>query len=243
MTTLTAPLPPDMPSRMRQLRRDKVGRPVPWFVGDVDGQPDFRFMDSKKLVQAVQEQLCFICGQRLNRVHRGDPAPKGTFVAGPMCLINRTSAEPPNHGDCAEWSAKACPFLTKPAKDRRTTNMPENIVDPAGFSIERNPGVTALIESEKWNYYPVPDGMGGHGILFDFQRIKNVRWMAEGKNADPEQVFESIETGLPQLVAMAEMELGAMPVLARKTRDAMRWLPSTSLAPYPVIRGVLAELP
>jgi hypothetical protein len=241
-TAASISLPPDMPSRMRQLRRDKVGRPIPWFVGDVNGEPDFRFMDGAKLVQAIKEQLCFICGQKLNR-NREANGPKGVFVAGPMCLINRTSAEPPNHGDCAEWSSKACPFLTKPLKIRRTSDIPDTVVDPAGFSIERNPGVTALIESERWSYFQVPDGLGGKGILFEFQRITNVRWMSEGKAADPDQVLVSIDTGLPQLVEMAQMELGAMPVLARKTRDAMRWLPSTSLAPYPVIQSVLAELP
>jgi len=243
MNTLTAPLPPDMPSRMRQLRRDKVGRPIPWFVGDVDGQPDFRFMDAKKLVRAIQEQVCFICGQALNR-NRERTGPKGTFVAGPMCLINRTSAEPPNHGDCAEWSAKACPFLTKPAKERRTSDLPDTLIDPAGFSIDRNPGVTALIESEKWNYYQVPDGLGGNGILFEFQRITNVRWMSEGRNASAEQVMESIDSGLPELMRMAEMEMGAMPVLARKTRDAMRWVPNAStIDEYPNLVAVLAKLP
>jgi len=240
MSTIT--LPPDMPSRMRQLRRNKVGFPVPWFVGDIDGQPDFRFMDAPKLVQAIQEQLCFICGHKLNR-NREHTGPKGTFVAGPMCLINRTSAEPPNHGDCAEWSAKACPFLTKPLKNRRTSDIPDNIIDPAGFSIDRNPGVTALIESERWSYFRVPDGMGGQGILFEFQRIVNVRWMSGGGAASADEVMTSIDTGLPQLVAMAEMEDGAMPVLARKTREAMKWIGASDITQFPVIQSVLAHLP
>lgn len=35
-------LPDQLPSHMKQLKRDDVGRPVPWFVAWVDGKPDFR---------------------------------------------------------------------------------------------------------------------------------------------------------------------------------------------------------
>jgi hypothetical protein len=35
-----------------------------------------------------------------------------SFVVGPMCGINRNSAEPPSHKECAQWSARNCPFLS-----------------------------------------------------------------------------------------------------------------------------------
>jgi hypothetical protein len=238
----TVRTPPEMPPRMRQLQKDKVGRPIPWFVPQVDGEYDFRFTDMQKIVLAIKGELCFICGQKLNRV-KNSHAPKGTFVAGPMCLINRTSAEPPNHTDCAEWSSKACPFLTKPMKVRRTSDMPEEVAEPAGVMIERNPGVTALIESERWSYFKVPDGMGGQGILFNFDRITTVRWMAEGWAASTDQVLTSIETGLPQLIEISADEPGALRALAMKTRGALRWLPSFDTAEYPVIGDLLRHLP
>ena len=242
MTPTTVRTPPDMPANMKRLPKDKVGRPIPWFVAYVDGEPDFRFTDAGKIVTAIQRELCFVCGQKLNRV-RNSHHPKGTFVAGPMCLVNRTSAEPPSHADCAEWSSKACPFLTKPKKVRRTTDMPEDTIEPAGVMIESNPGVTALIDSERWGYYTVPDGMGGKGILFNFDRVTNVQWMSEGWAASTEQVLESIDTGLPALTEMAEQDTGGMRVLALKTRAALKWLPQFDTTQYPAIHALLDHLP
>lgn len=240
----TVTLPPDMPPTMRRLPRDEVGRPIPFFAAIVDGKHDFRFMDGKKLVEAVVKQLCWVCGQRLHRRNRMEDVPRGTFVAGPMCLINRTSAEPPSHAACAEWSAKACPFLTKPLKNRRSTDMPEDVTSPAGISIERNPGVTALIDSEVWQFYRVGANQAGanDGVLCSFSRVTSVRWMSGGKNATNSEVLESIETGIGQLIEMAAMEAGGTRALAHKTRDAMRWVGHVDTAQYPLIASVLAEL-
>lgn len=237
----TVPLPPDMPPRMRHLPRDEVGRPMPFFAAEVNGAHDFRVMDPNSLVRAIREQLCWVCGQRLNRV-RGSTAPLGTFVAGPMCLVNRTSAEPPCHGDCAEWSAKACPFLSKPAKTRREGNMPE-VQEAAGIGIMRNPGVTALITAERWRTWDPGQVAGPHGILFDFSRITNVRWMTLGRNASAIEVMDSIESGIPLLFDMAEAEPGATIHLARKTRDALRWVGDFDIGDFPTVAKVLSHLP
>lgn len=235
------PLPPNMPSRMRQLPRDEVGRPVPFFVATVDGKPDFRLMDDRALVTAVQEQLCFLCGERLNRARRGGP--RGTFVVGPMCVVNRISAEPPNHRDCAAWAVKACPFLTKPLRERRESNLPEDVKNAAGFMIERNPGVTALVDSEKWRV--IQADMGGHGVLFQFGDITSIDWSCEGRPATVPEVLWSVETGLPALTDMAAMD-GGMGYLAIKMRTALRWFGARDLiteADYPNISAVLRELP
>jgi hypothetical protein len=233
-----------MPTRMRQLPRDGVGRPIPFFAAEVDGVHDFRLMDGAKLVAAVREQLCWVCGTRLGRVH-GSTAPKGTFVAGPMCVVNRTSAEPPSHFECAEWSAKACPFLTKPAKVRREGDLPDNLAETPGIMIARNPGVTALIDCNKWRYYRVGSEVegAGDGVLFNFTQVVNVRWMARGALALTTDVMEAIESGLPALVEMAETEDGAMRALAFKMRDALKWVGGADTRDYPTIAKVLLELP
>jgi len=240
----TVTLPPDMPARMKSLPRDSVGRPIPFFAAVVNGEHDFRFMDSKRLVEAIRDQLCWVCGSRLNR-QRGSDAPRGVFVAGPMCLVNRTSAEPPSHTDCATWSAKACPFLTKPAKERRETNMPDNISEAAGLMIARNPGVTALISSLRWKVWnPKREtGIGGDGLLFEFSRIENVLWMTEGRQAFSHEVLASIETGLPDLIRVAQSEPGAIPHLARKLRTALDWVAPGFSDDVPTIRWLLARLP
>ena len=244
----TIQLPADMPSRMRRLPRDEVGRPIPYFAATLpDGSHDFRFMEGEKLLAAIREQLCWVCGQRLNRV-RGDNIPRGTFVAGPMCLINRTSAEPPCHYECAEWSAKACPFLSKPAKSRRETNVPDNVdMEGPGIMIRRNPGVTALIDSARWKPW-VPDPKG---VLFSFSRIEGVHWVCEGRSARGSEVLESIESGIGQLLALAREQDeaegggGALRELAVRTRAALRWAPISpgDAASYPTIAGILMELP
>ena len=233
-------LPPDLPSRMRRLPRDSVGRPVPWFVPWVDGAPDFRLMEPQRVVDAIQGQLCFVCGERLLRNRTGGP--RGTFVAGPMCLVNRTSAEPPCHADCAAWCARACPFLTKPAKERRTGNMPEEAGEAAGIAITRNPGVTALIDCIRWTFWRPP--IGGDGLLFTMQQVEDVQWVCEGRRANTVEVLESIESGLPTLVEMAESEAGAMPFLGRKLHNALRFIgDGVRLDDFPTIGRVLEAQP
>jgi hypothetical protein len=168
----------DMPPRMHGLPLDDAGRPVPYFVEYVDGKPDFRVMSAHHMKRAITERLCWVCGQSMFKF--------ATFTAGPMCLVNLNSAEPPSHHECAVYSALHCPFLTNPAKVRREAHLPEAKVDPAGISILRNPGVTCLIVTDRW--LPYRDGMG---ILFsigrrrwaDEPRIERVEWYAEGRPA------------------------------------------------------------
>ena len=118
-----------MPERMRDLPVDSRGYPVPWFVAWQDGKPEFRAMDGDKFRRAVKEKLCWVCGARLG-VHM-------TFVAGPMCGINRTASEPPCHADCAVWSATNCPFLANPRAVRREADLaPEAPREYGGLWIE-----------------------------------------------------------------------------------------------------------
>ena len=104
-----------LPARMRGLPVDERGYVVPWFVDWLDGKPEFRAMDRSKFVRAIRERLCWVCGEKLG-VYL-------TFVAGPMCGINRTSGEPPCHADCALWSALNCPFLSNPRMVRREDDL------------------------------------------------------------------------------------------------------------------------
>jgi len=110
------PLEP-LPDRMKSLPVHR-GYPVPWFVEWIDGVPEFRAMDFSKWQRAIRDKLCWVCGTPLEKKFV-------TFVAGPMCGINRTSAEPPCHLICAQWSARNCPFLSKPQMTRRENDLPE----------------------------------------------------------------------------------------------------------------------
>ena len=192
MNAVRKDIPPP-PPRIAALPVDERGYPVPFFVAWRDGQPDFRFTDPDKLVACIRGKLCWVCGTQLCRYQ--------TFVIGPMCSVNRVSAEPPSHKECAEYSVRACPFLSKPHMTRREYNMPDDLPLPPGIMIRRNPGVTALWSCRE--YTPFRDGKG---VLFQIGPPETVSWWAEGRLATRTEVLASVESGLPILREMAEKE-------------------------------------
>lgn len=185
----------EMPPPIWRLPRDKRGYPIPWFVDvkapHINGNPDFRVMSGKHLTAAIREKRCWICG---GKIMEG----VGVFVAGPMCGINRTSAEPPNHPACAEWAVKACPFLAVPKRLRDERDLPANATQ-AGVGIKRNPGVTMLWQSAGYKVWRPKSG----GVLFDIGDPLSVTWFCEGRQATRAEVMRSVETGLPLLLEQA----------------------------------------
>lgn len=213
-TIATRNMPP-LPAKMKDLPVDpKRGFVVPWFVQWIDGQPDFRIMDARKLVLAVRHKLCWVCGQPLGFT--------SVFLIGPMCAVNRNTAEPPSHPERARFSAMACPFLTMPKMRRREDETSKQAV-VAGVAIKRNPGVALL-----WFVRPprgfevIPDPKG---YLFQLGDPVGVEWYCEGREATREEVLHSIETGLPILREIAAKEEGGLAHLERETKRAMKWVP------------------
>lgn len=187
-----------IPARLQHLSVHR-GYPVPWFVDWENGVPEFRIMDPVKFRRALIEKLCWVCGDKLGK-HM-------TFVAGPMCGVNRTNAEPPCHLECAQWSARNCPFLSKPQMTRREMDKP--FKEAAGFAIKRNPGVTLLWITLGYETFRV-----SNGILLHMGPAERVEWWALGKPATRQQVIESVAGGLPTLQEMARQEEGASEELA-----------------------------
>lgn len=202
------------PPSIAALPRNAAGYPVPWFVADVDGGPDFRCARAEAASQAIRQRLCWICG----RARRGE----STFVVGPMCAVNRVSSEPPSHRACAIYAARACPFLATPERERRDSNMPDGTIDPPGVMIRRNPGVALVWSSATWT--PLVDG------LFDIGEPWEALWFARGELATREQAIESIEAGIPALVNAATVDGEVSPAdledLRRLVVRASRYLPS-----------------
>lgn len=195
-------LPPAMPARMRRLPVHR-GYPVPWFVAWLDGdqqpvavgegEPDFRVLKPGAIEHAWNRQRCWICGGPLG-VYKA-------FVVGPMCAINRTSAEPPGHLDCADWSARACPFLARPHARRRDAGKPEGTIVPAGIGLMRNPGVALVWVTDRPRVRRTPTG-----DLFNIGQPTQLHWYAEGREATREEVAASIDSGYPELYKLAEAE-------------------------------------
>jgi hypothetical protein len=182
-----------VPPRMANLPRNKAGYVVPWFVAYIDGEPDFRVVRENGIGEALKYQKCWLCGQ-----HRGANA---AFVIGPMCAVNRVSAEPPAHRDCATYAARACPFLANPNMHRRERGLPEDRVEPAGVAILRNPGVALVWVTRTWQPFKAPGG-----ILFDVGEPIAVEWWAHGREATRGEVLASIDSGLPTLATVAREE-------------------------------------
>lgn len=204
-----------MPARMQSLPVMR-GYPVPWFVAKVNGEYDFRIMDPQKYLRAVREHRCWTCGDVLGR-HL-------TFVAGPMCGINRTSSEPANHLECAEWSVQNCPFLTRPNMVRREdelTAVAEKNV--AGYMIKRNPGVTILWTTRSYKIFRDANNKP----LINFGEAEEVSFWREGRLATREEVIESVDTGMHFLEEMAAKEKGGLENLAKAKEIFVKLYPKS----------------
>jgi hypothetical protein len=181
-----------MPARIALLPVSERGYPVPFFVDYIDGKPEFRAMDPAKFSACVRQNLCWVCGQRLGRYK--------CFAIGPMCAVNRISSEPPSHVECAEWSAKACPFLSNPNMVRREHGLPEDRRS-AGVMIKRNPGVTLL-----WTVTRYGIEKESNGVLFSLHDPESVSWWCESRPATRGEVEASVADGLPLLEAACKSD-------------------------------------
>lgn len=207
---------PEMPPSIATLPKDERGYPVPWFVAWIDGKPEFRIANGDKRRRAFKEKLCWVCGGTL------DPK-QHVFVIGPMSAINCVTSEPPCHAECAEFSAKACPFLSMPKAQRREAGLEDIPDNTPGIAIRRNPGVACLWFCRGYKLFD--DSRGG--VLVRLPGPSMVRWFAEGRKATRAEILESIETGLPILRAMAEQDgPSVLRELEIMTASALRFVPA-----------------
>jgi hypothetical protein len=204
----------DLPERMQDLPIDSRGYPVPRFVQNRAGEPDFRFMSLEHWKRCVEQHVCWVCGDRLGvRI---------AFVVGPMCIINETTSEPPCHRECAIWSARFCPFLSRPHMVRREDELTAQARgNSAGCPILRNPGAAAVLMTRTYQLFDD----GGGRYLIQMGEPTEVLWFAEGREATRAEVEESIRTGMPSLEALARLEKGGMEELARRRAGIEKWLP------------------
>lgn len=206
------------PASIVQLPIDDRGFPVPWFVDYRNGKPDHRVADARKLVRAVKEKRCWICGVKLGRM--------SASVIGPMCCVNRITSEPPAHPLCAHYAIAACPFLSKPRARRNEKDLPEDRRDAAGLPIDRNPGVLVIWESLHPSK-PFHPQYGNSGVLFNLGAPHRVTWWREGRPATREEVEEALATGLPALAAIAVAEgQEAIDTLAEATKKVEALFPA-----------------
>jgi len=194
---------------------------VQWFNDRGDpcrpgvGKPDFRVMDSNKFKSILHGfPYCWVCGGVMG-VHQ-------VFSIGPMCSINRIISEPPSHRSCAEYSVRACPFLSKPKMRRNEKDLPgtEETRQVAGIHIDRNPGVVCLWETMSYRPFKA-----GPGVLFKLSDPIRTDWYCEGRPATRAEVLAAIESGYPLLEQLAKTEgNGALEELTERRRVVVETL-------------------
>lgn len=186
-----------VPSRIDSLPRDRRGYPVPWFVAWDAGKPLFPVLDPEKMRQALKYEKCWVCGQRLGGYK--------AFVIGPMCCINRVSAEPPSHFECAQFAVLNCPFMAQPLAKRTTsddgTYKGKPVDAPAGIMIDRNPGVSAIWVTKSFNV----ENHGGKP-LWKIGPAHKVSFWAKARKATRAEVEHSVVTGIPILRKVAAQD-------------------------------------
>jgi hypothetical protein len=207
----------DLPGRLLKLALDSKGRVVPWFVEEPpEGKEwDFRVASGRKFWRAIKEKLCWVCGERLGKYK--------VFLLGPMCVVTRTTAEPPCHLECATYSVRACPFLSSPKMHRREAGLPQEVHMP-GVGLKRNPGVVAL-----WTAFDYRLFDGQPGVLIRVgEAVGRLLWYCEGRAATRAEVIASFDAGLPALreLAQAQAELGALEDLENKVAVALELVPA-----------------
>lgn len=206
---------PSPPLRMRSLPLDHRGYCVPWFVAWIDGEPDFRVIRPDGIRDALRFSCCWLCGDTLGKFR--------TFVIGPMCAINRTTQEPPSHFECAEFAARACPFMVLPRSKRRVAHLPEDRKPMPGIHLDRNPGAFCLWTCTEFRpFRPV-----GGGQLLRLGEPASVDWYYEGRPATRDEVLTSMHGGLPELerVALAQGGQKYLDEVQSAFRAATHWLP------------------
>lgn len=191
---------------------------MPWFVAELpDGTRDIRVADFHRMREAIDNSLCWVCGQHVGA--------NKTFVIGPMCAINRVTAEPGCHRNCALYAAMACPFLARPHMRRRDLPPEHEYAEPAGEMLERNPGLAVLWNTRTW---AAQRDHGGY--LFSLGDPNDVEFFHRGRRATREEVLEAFVAGRPALEEAARksgpmgmVRLGELTGVALRVVD--RFLP------------------
>ena len=147
----------EIPPILAHLPRDRRGLPIPFtaLADDGTGTPDFRVLDVERVRQCVENNLCGVCGRQNGHWL--------AFIGGPACRDNRLFRDPPMHVPCAEFSAKACPFISREGFKyaRKLPNAPEGMamtLDPHMAAHQARPPEMFLFVTRR--YRLVERGIG-----------------------------------------------------------------------------------
>jgi len=99
----------EIPDRMRHLKIDARGYPIPCMVLiDQNGLPHFSINNEQMRLRVIRRDLCSICGTKLFRGR--------WLVGGALSAFHPDGAfiDPPMHSECAHYALQVCPYLAAP---------------------------------------------------------------------------------------------------------------------------------
>lgn len=112
------PAPIVMPARVA--RRPRHGSIPILFTSLIkDGVPDFRVSDPDRVVEALANRLCAICGEPLDYWM--------VFIGSKNMIEGRTAPEPMHHEACIRYALAVCPYLLG-ERNRRTKGLPDGVI-------------------------------------------------------------------------------------------------------------------
>jgi hypothetical protein len=178
---------PPIPPHMQELPLDKRGYPVPYFVQWVNGVPDFRVSNMRRIYECTNKKLCMICGKALNKDEGC------VFAVGPLSTLTQTNDEPPMHRACAEFSAQVCPWMLHPGMKRIPKPLPDGTMsagqlEAVGAINGGAPKVWALYDTDSY----IAEAQENRTILYFMGEPREIHWWKAGRRATREEVLEAL---------------------------------------------------
>jgi hypothetical protein len=103
------------------------------------------------------------------------------------------------------------------------------IREAPGCMLKRNPGVAMIWMTRNYEIVRVPrnnDTGAPPGVLCIMGEPTRVEWYREARIATRTEVQESIDTGLPALVAAAAAQPGGLEMFQRQEKHFQKYLPA-----------------
>jgi hypothetical protein len=104
-----------IPNNMKELDTDKRGYPVPFIImKDKEGKPHFTINDERLVHKCIEEELCSICGKKLEN--------DMWLIGGPMSTFHPHGAfnDSPVHYECGKYALQVCPYLAVSVYNAKT---------------------------------------------------------------------------------------------------------------------------
>lgn len=128
----------NLPDRMKGMKLDQRGYPIPYFTPFVNGKPDFRYQDPEKRESCLERKVCSICAEALL-------AKQFWFICGPLGLKNKIHSDAPMHEECARFALMACPHLAFKSAERTS----EERIDDDPNLVRIKPDELFLVRADK----------------------------------------------------------------------------------------------